>query len=105
MRMWNIPPEKLCQKHLCGEHLEMHMFVGTIKRGNRIDGYVRNKLVDTRNIQRRHDELAAEMLRRGYNHKSPMDYEDMLSQGEIDVEFNRADLMARCPECRARLTP
>ena len=33
MRMWMIDPKLLCRKHLLGEHLEIHMFVGTINKG------------------------------------------------------------------------
>ncbi len=47
MRMWNVLPEYLCRKHLLGEHVEMHMFVGTIKRGVSLNGYIKNKLVET----------------------------------------------------------
>jgi hypothetical protein len=45
--MWGINPKKLCNQHLLGEHLEMHMFVGCIKKGISLKGYYENKLVRT----------------------------------------------------------
>ena len=33
MRMWMVDPQIMCRQHLLGEHTEMHMFVGTLKRG------------------------------------------------------------------------
>jgi len=100
MRMWNIEPKYLCQKHLCGEHLEMHMFAGTIIKGKNIDGYIQTGLVEVGNIKRRHDELVKEMKARGFNHKSPLaDFEGTISAGNVNVEENMKELRNRCKEC------
>jgi len=56
-------------------------------------------------MQTRHDELAAEMVRRGGNHKSPytqpnLDY--LSSQHRyavVDQEVSIRDLKSRCPDC------
>ena len=32
MRQWMVDPRLLCRKHLLGEHVENHMFIGTLKR-------------------------------------------------------------------------
>ena len=99
MRMWNAPPEVLCRKHLLGEHVEMHMFDGTLRAGNSIDGYVSKGLVEVDNIRVRHDQLAAEMLRRGYRHKSPLtSYHS--GPGEVDAAANLIELARRCSDCR-----
>jgi len=104
VRMWNVLPECLCRKHLLGEHVEMHMFVGTIKKGISINGYVKNKLVETDKIVRRHDELVEEMGKRGFNHKSPIDdWKCDFTVGEVDVEANLKELSKRCPECKKRI--
>lgn len=100
MRMWGIDPKLLCDRHLRGEHNEMHMFEGTIKKKINISGYVRDKLIDTRQLQVRHDILAAEMLRRGGNHRSNMEYTDVLNLGEVDVMNSLKELAYRCPDCR-----
>ena len=60
--MWLVDPNLLCNRHLLGEHLEMHMFIGTIKKGSKINGYVEGGLCDPTKIIFRHDELADEMM-------------------------------------------
>jgi hypothetical protein len=98
--MWNVPPAVLCQKHLLGEHVEMHMFVGSINKGKSIAGFVADGLVDTGLIGQRHSELKAEMLARGMNHQSPLPaYNICAVHGEVDVEANLVELARRCPAC------
>lgn len=103
MRMWKVPAQLLCRQHLLGEHLEMHMFNGTINRGNKIDGYVKNGLVEPHNIKRRHDQLVREMKKRGYNHNSPMKFIHRKKQGHIDVGENIIELRRRCKNCKKRI--
>lgn len=113
MRMWLCNPEIMCQKHLCGEHLEMHMFLGSLKEGKKITGYIDNNLFEPMTLKFRHDELAKEMLKRNYNHKSPME-DDVYKQvfklkpwerlRIINREKALKDLLDRCPECLNRYT-
>lgn len=56
-----INPKTMCRKHRLGEHVECHMFVGTIRRGRNVRGYLQKGLLEIHNIQKRHDELAEEM--------------------------------------------
>ncbi len=100
--MWMVEPEVMCRKHLLGEHLELHMFVGTIKKGTSLKGYAANGLVETRSINFRHEELVREMERRGYNHRTPLKFHDKLDAGEIDRLASLRELLSRCKECRAR---
>ncbi len=100
MRMWNVDPKLLCRKHLLGEHVETHMFAGTIKKGIKYNGYIKNKLLEIHNLKKRHDIIAEEMVRRGYNHRTPLNFESDIVIGEIDVEANLKDLFERCQECR-----
>ena len=99
MRMWLVDPKNLCSRHLLGEHVEMHMFVGTIKKGRKIDGYIKNGLVDTDKIKKRHDDLAEEMIRRGFNHASELLYEDCLNLQSVNVIQNEISLKMRCKKC------
>lgn len=46
MRMWMIDPKKMCNKHLFGEHVELHMFVGIINKNKSLAGYLKNKLIE-----------------------------------------------------------
>ena len=103
MRMWNVKPEYLCRKHLLGEHVETHMFVGTINKGTSINGYVEKGLVEVHNISKRHDELKDEMIQRGMNHNSDLPICDLWEEGIIDVDNNIQELKRRCPECRQRI--
>lgn len=107
MRMWMVDPKIMCRQHLLGEHVEHHMFIGTLNKGVAIKGYLADNLMEPASLQARHDELVVEMERRGYNHKSPLppslaqlpkaDFET-----KIDREASLAELLRRCPECAAR---
>jgi len=104
MRMWGVNPKILCNRHLLGEHAEMHMFAGCILKKTSLKGYYKNKLVRTDLLKERHDMLADEMISRGMKHNSPMPEIDCsgLKYGEIDVKANTAELFRRCPDCRKR---
>jgi len=104
MRMWGVNPELLCDKHLLGEHVEMHMFAGTIRKGISTKGYEETGLVVLSKIRSRHNAIAREMKRRGMNHKSPIDnIVNGRKGGWIDIERNLQDLKRRCRECRKRI--
>lgn len=109
MRMWMCDPRGMCRKHLLGEHVEQHMFLGHLKKKRGIDGYIRENCLEMISIHRRHEELAAEMIRRGYNHKSPINFDDMVCvynydqhYRDITVDREKAlnELTRRCSDCR-----
>ena len=107
--MWLCDPKILCQKHLCGEHVETHMFLGTLKKSKKINGYLHNNLFEPLSLKQRHEELKNEMKRRGYNHNSEMtSYQCIFNLKEtelywkIDKEKSLKDLLDRCPKCRER---
>ena len=100
MRMWNVNPKKMCRQHLLGEHLEMHMFAGCIKKKIHLDGYIKKGLVETQNIKPRHDELVKEMKLRGYKHKSKLNFKTKLKLGKVNKIANQKELIKRCKECR-----
>ncbi len=104
MRMWNVKPEVMCRKHLLGEHVEMHMFLSALTSGKKLDGYIRSGLVEIHNIKRRHDELAQEMVRRGYRHNSPMKDSPLLAMsGFVESKWSYEELRFRCAECERRI--
>lgn len=101
MRMFNVDVTKMCNKHLLGEHVEMHMFVGTIKKGISIKGYIDKGLVEVNNISKRHNELVKEMKKRGMSHKTEIvDTEDWLPEGKVNSVANEWELKNRCKECK-----
>jgi len=106
-RMWGVDPELMCNDHLLGEHNEMHMLREAIRKhphGEAIaEGHAEKQQVNTARIQSRHDALVAEMEARGFDHESPLEYEDKLDAGEVD-EVRHLDMLAdRCEDCRGRI--
>lgn len=104
MRIWGVPVTCMCKKHLMGEHVEMHMFKATIEAGKSVDGYVRDKLLDTHRVVERHELLVREMLFRGYNHTSGL-YSITYPPGfvertSVDQNASELELARRCPDCR-----
>ena len=102
MRMWGVDPRLMCRRHLLGEHVEMHMAVGSLRRGKSVRGFTGAGLLDLRKLRTRHDALVDEMGRRGYRHGSPLpEYEipEGAPVGFVDVGANRIALANRCAEC------
>lgn len=103
MRMWNVEPKLMCNKHLLGEHVELHMLVGSIRKHKNLDGFIDGGLVELHNIQSRHQQLVDEMHRRGYKHKSPLPHFTSTPSGEVDPDQNLIELCRRCEACRGRI--
>lgn len=102
MRMWNVPTQLLCNQHLLGEHVEMHMFAGALRAGRSVKGHVDKGQVEVHNIEKRHEELAQEMQRRGFHHASPLHYGPAEVLGQVSVTENLQELQRRCSNCRHR---
>ena len=108
--MWGINPELLCKKHLLGEHGEIHKhrhnFVKQHKITKRITPVVQ---IEPESMEKRHNELAEEMTRRGYNHNSPYELPDLSylkdfeRYAKIDIQNSINDLSNRCPECAKKI--
>jgi hypothetical protein len=86
------------------------MFVGSIKRGRSVKGYIEKHFLVPRFLNERHEELVGEMKDRGYKHNSPLEditpYLDTWMKG-IKMDFfsindSWCDLVSRCEECRDR---
>lgn len=108
MRMWMVNPRGMCRQHLLGEHVEIHMFLGAMNKGYRMDGYAEKGLLEVPAIPWRHLSLVHEMLVRGYNHRSPLpDYMTKVLQN-LPEDIRRAvvpreeayqELVGRCSKC------
>ena len=110
MRMWMIAPHVLCRKHLLGEHNEIHKHRHNFVKGHKMHGRLNPIVqVEPSAMESRHDELAAEMTRRGYNHKSPFtqpdlyNYSDDVKLAKVNRAISFVDLVKRCPECKKRI--
>lgn len=104
MRMWMVNPKTLCRKHLLGEHGEIHKHRHNFVKGHSIEG--RRGQIDPVNMGTRHDELAEEMVRRGFNHNSPYEQPDLsaydLTGHGVNKAESLADLHGRCEDCLKR---
>jgi len=75
MRIWDIPPNKLCRNHLLGEHRELHAIWSVITNDKK--GYARHPETlrwkgKLKALFHRHEALTREMVARGYRHVSPL---------------------------------
>lgn len=101
-----VDPQGMCDKHLLGEHVECHMLLGTLRLGKSIQGFLKKGLLEPQNLVRRHDELADEMTKRGFKHKSPICESTVtfdLPIGTVNVWESTTELTRRCPSCNKRI--
>lgn len=89
MRIWDIPPDKLCRNHLLGEHTELHAIWSILTRGK--SGYSNHP--ETRRWKGKlkalfciHEKIVQEMLTRGYRHQSPLDRK-LATGSRVQTEF------------------
>jgi hypothetical protein len=104
--MWMVNPRIMCRQHLLGEHAEIHMFIGAISRGKSVKGYLEKGLLEVHNLYSRHEELAEEMKRRGYSHRSNVEekWKSAEKLGVIDRKKSLEELVKRCPRCKRRIS-
>ncbi len=110
MRMWMLNPKCLCRKHLLGEHGEIHKHRHNFEKKHSMTGRIFPVvLIEPLSMKKRHDELALEMLQRGYNHNSLYEMPDVSylpaeeQKAKIDFNYNIQDLVNRCPDCSERI--
>lgn len=90
MRIWDIHPKYLCQKHLLAEHRELHGLWNILTKHNGQGGYSRHPetlrwVGKTRALFDRHAILVSEFLRRGYQHHSPLDERLAVGKGKQHI--------------------
>ena len=100
MRMWMVDPRRMCSQHLLGEHVELHMLVGSLRKGRSLAGFVANGLIEVHSVRARHAQLVREMRRRGYQHRSPLPRFTARRLGRVVRTRSLADLLQRCAACR-----
>ena len=105
-----VDPRVLCNKHLLGEHGEIHKHRHNFVKGHKVTGRLTPIIqIEPASMQRRHDELAEEMLRREMNHQSPFEQPDLSKYGSevlearVDPECSLRDLRERCEACRLKI--
>ena len=98
-----VQPDLLCRKHLMGEHVELHMLVGSLNKGRSVKGFIRDGLIEVQSVKDRHEQLVVEMTRRGYNHKSPLPGFNSFIAGSVNISDNIEELKKRCTDCKDRI--
>ena len=97
----------LCDKHLLGEHVEHHMFVGCILKHKSLNGYIANGLLEPHTLYKRHEELVKEMKQRNFKHNSDISQKDIgchySIKGCVNQTENLKELTRRCPNCAKRI--
>jgi len=78
MRIWDIHPKYLCQKHLLAEHRELHGLWNILTKHKGKGGYSHHpetlRWVNKNwALYKRHEALVCEFSKRGYNHYTPLD--------------------------------
>jgi len=78
MRIWDLEARALCDRHLLGEHRELHAVWTVLTEGKR--GYANHPEVRRWRgrlaaLYARHESQVEEMRRRGFSHRSPLDPE------------------------------
>jgi len=108
--MWMCKPSLLCNRHLAGEHGELHKHRHNFVKQHSIAGRISPVVqIQPSAMQTRHDALAAEMLARGMRHQSPYSMPDISHlppahrHARVNVPAALADLADRCGECRGRI--
>ena len=103
-----INPKILCRKHLLGEHGEIHKHRHNFVKKHNMAKRVELGQIEVETMKLRHDALAEEMLRRGYNHQSPYEMPDIsylpleIIKKRVDLKVALCDLITRCPDCKER---
>ena len=108
MRIWDLPPRLLCDRHLLGEHRELHAIWTVITRHRQ--GYSRHPETlrwhgRLRALFLRHKSLLREFARRGFRHASPLDARRATGSARQSVFVNtraeqRERLRAKGCACR-----
>ena len=77
MRIWDIHPRYLCQKHLLAEHRELHGLWNILTKNKSAGGYSCHPetlrwVGKQKALYLRHEALAKEFDNRGYQHHTPL---------------------------------
>lgn len=102
MRIWDIPPRKLCRNHLLGEHRELHamwVIITENKKGYSMHPETLRWKGKLKAMYARHEELVREMNRRGFMHKSSLDKRKAIGKSiqdeYVDPPFTQVHILKK----------
>jgi len=89
MRIWDIPVNNLCDKHLLGEHLELHAIWSILTKNKK--GYSRHPETlrwkgKLKALYLRHQAQVREISIRGWLHKSDLN-KKMVKGNSVQTQF------------------
>lgn len=91
MRIWDVSPKKLCDRHLFGEHCELHGIWSILtnnKKGYRNHPETKRWVGKNKALYLRHEKLVREMRKRGYCHNSAIDKEQVSGKAKQNKFVN-----------------
>ena len=106
-----ISPELLCNKHLIGEHGEIHKHRHNFVKKHNIFGRLNPVVqIEPLSMKKRHDELTKEMEKR-FNKKYNSLYEmpdlsylpNEQKFAKVNIDISIKDLLNRCSECSKKI--
>lgn len=108
MRIWDVPAEKLCDKHLLGEHRELHAIWNIItknKKGYRNHPETIRWKGKLKALYNRHKKQVKEIKKRGFKHKSPLNIKQAIGKEKQDylidsIEKQKEILNKKKCKCR-----
>lgn len=108
MRIWDIPPEKLCNKHLLGEHRELHAIWNIITENKK--GYSKHPETlrwkgKLKALYNRHAKQVKELKKRGYKHNSPLDIKKARGKEKQDYyidSIEKQKYILKKKDCKCR---
>ena len=104
MRMWMVYPKLMCDRHLLGEHVEIHMLAGALAKGKSVEGYLAKGLLAPQCLFKRHWDLVVEMTGRGFKHVAPLrTFAGPAPSGAVNKDASLRELARRCRRCRRRI--
>ena len=106
MKMWMVSPKWMCNKHLLGEHQDIHAIIGALHKEESID----NNNIEVSSIYERHSAIVDELIVRGYKHKTPIFQSEIViehlpivqQECKINRKESALDLFVQCRECGKR---
>lgn len=107
MRIWDLPPNILCRKHLLGEHRELHAIYSILlhnKKGYSNHPETLRWVGKLPALKLRHEELVREMINRGYEHASPLkDTDGDRTQAQLLHTLEEQEKILRDKHCDCRV--
>lgn len=110
MRMWMLPGECLCNKHLGGEYSEIFKHRHNFVKHHKIDGRIFPVVqIEPSSMANRVEELRKEAHKRHLNYNAVYEIPDIsylpenIRNAKVDLEISKKDLGERCPDCKKRI--